>query len=162
MKREFFLILPIGSCDLGDVYPKGAPLPLHCTLMHWFEFKDESGYREMFKDLESFVDDEFRDIELVSKGPALFGPNNDVSVHVLERTDALHILHNRVFSVLAKLDALPQELRWIGAGWNPHVTDCDRVFSPGERHTPNELILVERIDGGDKTIRARWYPEARR
>lgn len=96
------------------------------------------------------------DVELVSEAPALFGPNNDVPVHTLKRTESLVVLHNRVFSILSVIKALPQELKWIGAGWNPHVTDGDEVFSPGRLYVPSEIALVDRINGGDKTIRRVW------
>ena len=100
MKREFLLVLPVGHHKLGAVYPAGVPLPLHCTLMHWFTFEDPIGQIWLLTEMNELCK-RLRDVELVSEAPALFGPNNDVPVHTLRRTESLVVLHNQVFSILS-------------------------------------------------------------
>ncbi len=158
MKHEFLLALPIEPMELGATFPKGTQLPLHCTLMHWFEFRDGSDYRKLVNELNRLSDAELVAAELISEGQDRFGSDNDVPVHVLKRTDELHILHNRIFESLAWLDALPRESRWTGAGWRPHVTDTDTKFLVGRSHTPYEIVLVERIEDGTMHVCTRWYP----
>jgi len=159
MKKEYLLVLPIERFELGGTYPAGELLPLHCTVMHWFEFRIHIHYKNFVNFLNRLSATEFKGIQLISESPALFGPMSDVPVHTLKRTEPLVLLHNRMFFILSKMNALPEELYWMGAGWNPHVTDTENSFLPGSVYEPRHLMLIERINGQDKIVRARWNLE---
>lgn len=145
MKSEYLLLLPIESFLVGDTHKPGEPLPLHCTIIYWFQLGYGHTLEEITTSLQGIASMEyFEDVILVSKEPALFGPENDVPVHILERREHLTLLHTLVFTLLATVRSLPSELKWAGAGYSPHVTSTDQEFLPGTEHHPRELVLIER------------------
>ena len=122
------------------------------TLMHWFSL-DPRLNKELLRVSLKQLATEIADVKLVSERFALFGPHNDVLVHMLERNPALLLLHTKLFAFLAKWDSLPAKLSWVGAGYNPHVSDCNGVsFTAGTTFTATQLVLVERQDDGAKKV----------
>lgn len=155
MAPEYLVALPIDDMRVGSEYPPGIPIPLHCTLMHWFRHKPHP--IELDNLLYVLADGVSQgSIEFISRAPALFGPKNDVPVHVLWRNERLLLLHTELLISLAHADSLPEERRWVGAGYRPHVATVDRPFSPGQRHSPSELVLIRRGEDMVKEVSERF------
>jgi hypothetical protein len=150
---EYLIVLPIEPTPVRQIYPQGQSLPLHCTLMHWFR-TSSGGLTELDKGIERIaLEATFEQIELVSERADLFGPGNTVPVHVLAENQPLKALHEKVLSFLEEIDSLPEEQRWIGEGYRPHVTDTEfRHFPPGTRFRPTNLALIGRSEDRDKLV----------
>lgn len=154
MNSEYLILLPVEPLRRFDSYPAGQSLPLHCTVMHWFRIRSVASYMALNKKLELLASGvKPGAIELVSHEPALFGPNNDVPVHVLQRNERLNLLHTEILLFLALIKSVPEERRWVGAGYRPHVTNTDKAFEPGQKYVPKHLVLVERSEDKNKIVR---------
>lgn len=158
MNSEYLVLLPIEAMPRGTPYPQGQSLPLRCTLMHWFHLGSALTPGHLYNELMLLASSGAKDhIELVSEKPELFGPNADVPVHVLQRNEELNLLHTQLLKFLAGVDSLPVELRWIGAGYRPHVATCEgRAFLPGTRHRARFLTLIERGEDKNKVVRSSY------
>jgi hypothetical protein len=158
MSTQYLIVLPIEAMPRGTHYLSGQSLPLHCTVMPWFRLN----FRLSFEDLEQLLArlvalprNSF--IELVSQKSEYFGLERDIPVHVLKPNDQLNLLHTRLFKFLAVTDCVLPDLKWIGAGYRPHVTDTQaRQFLPETRHQPRTLTLVERDQNGNKFIQSEF------
>lgn len=145
LNNEYLLVIPIQDMWLHDVFEMEQPLPLHCTVMPWFELGGDLTLYELNLELRRIAQGMKKRIELVSKEPALFGPNNDIPVHVLERTEELLGLHEKVLAYLRAHESLPYEEGYVGDGYRPHVTSTQyRHFPPGTTYPAQHLILIER------------------
>ena len=152
MSPEYLVALAIDPMPEGAEYPAGVSLPLYCTMMHWFEGRKPMLDKILYPSL-MLAACEPDEVELVSESATLFGPKNDVPCHLVKRTEELVLLHNRIFELLAKNDCLPEELRWVGAGWNPHVADRgERSFPPGTKCFVDHLVLVRRGPNRAKVV----------
>lgn len=153
MSREYLIVLPIEPIPAHGFYASNESLPLHCTIMHWFR-PSQDCLRTLDEGIERVaLEPEFQAIELVSERAELFGPNNDIPVHVLADNDQLRMLHTSVFTFLKQMNSLPEELQWVGDKYRPHVTDTRfRHFPPGTRHRPRSLALIERGEAREKFV----------
>lgn len=153
MNKQYLIMVPIDPVKATSMYPKDDPLPRHCTVMPWFESKLDS-----FHDLDQAVkriagEIPFKGMELVPERAELFGPKNDIPVHVLRTDEYLFRLHRSLLAFLSENDSLPEERQWIGLGYRPHVTDTQtKTFSPPERSYPETIALVMRNPEGHKFI----------
>lgn len=121
--------------------------------MPWFALDGVLTFNHLNARLASLVrDGSHQNTRLVSSRPVLFGPNNDVPVHVLENSESLNLLHTRTLILLGAVGSLPKDLCWIGAGYRPHVTNTDREFAPGMEHVPEHLALVRKDADGQKEV----------
>lgn len=145
MENQYLLVLPLEPFEIGDSYQPGTELPLHCTVMPWFAIDDVLTFEHLNRRLDSLVSSiSCRDLTLKSLRPALFGPNEDIPVHVLENNETLNMVHTRVLLLLGSMDSFPKDLRWVGAGYRPHVTSTHREFRPGSVHAARALAVVRR------------------
>ena len=148
MSNEYLVVLPIEDMPEGASYPQGQSLPLHCTVMPYFHFGTLMSAERLYKKLMTTGPD--TEIDLVSEQFALFGPAVDKPCHVLVPNKELSLLHNELFAFLAKNNSLPDDLRYIGAGYRPHVGNAgDRSFPPGTKHVAKKVVVLER--GKNKT-----------
>lgn len=150
---EYLVAIPVEPMPAGQTYTKGYFLPLHCTVMHWFELSNKVSPSALNSFLqvcgEGFASAK---IELFSASPALFGKNNDTPVNLLKRDSNLCLLHTKILVFLAGGYSEPKELEWCGAGYNPHVTSVQgREFATGSTHRAKRLVLVGRDEDGNKT-----------
>lgn len=148
------MLIPIEKFQRGDLFEEKEPLPLHCTLMHWFSLEDEDFSERKVRGMLEIICARFgkESIELYSQERALFGPNDDVPVSVLARNQDLNFLHTSLLIELAKEHAKLKELRWVGAGYRAHATDVEgRSFPVGASHKSTHLVLMSR--GEDKARR---------
>ncbi len=139
-------------------YAPAASLPLHCTVMHWFQLNAESSFAALDYELIFVAACEVgKEIEIVSGQRELFGPNGNIPAHVLQPNVKLVLLHNHLFRFLAKNDSLPKEFRWIGAGYRPHVTNSgNRSLRSGTRYAAKHLTLIERDMSKAKVVRTQY------
>lgn len=149
--KQYLLVLPIDRMPMGAVYQSGD-MPLHCTLMRWFMFRGE-GALEAFMLWLGLATKIYEPMCLESDKASHFGVYKNVPVHTLVHNDQLAHLHTLVFRFLAKIEAEPADLIWVGAGYRPHVTTFgDREFLPGMQHVADRLVLVEQNEARDKQV----------
>lgn len=154
MDTEYLVVLPVEDMSCGMVRSKGRHLPLHCTVMQWFRMNAtrHDPVSRLNNEL-SMLASMTKDIELVSEAPDLFGVAANIPVHTLGRCDALNYLHTMLLVYLVQTGSSLMRLRWVGAGYRPHVTTCDgRAFLPSMRHVPTHLVLIKKDVNGNRTI----------
>lgn len=153
MNNECLVLLPIEKMSIGDMYPQGK-LPLHCTLMPWFRILEEHlrGLRDKLMSLASSVTE--KSIVLVPERQESFGPDKNVPVHVLRQDERLSLLHTEILVFLAERNSLPKELRWVGAGYQPHVTPTGGWSMFGTHHISKHLVLIERGEDANHVVRS--------
>jgi hypothetical protein len=153
--KQHLVALPIHPMGVGTSYSPNTPLPLHCTVMHWFKLGPNNSIDQLNNELTRLAG-EIRGespLRLISSLSSLFGSKNDVPVFVLERNPDLEILHTKLLLFLAAAGCLLTELRWVGAGYRPHVATVGRYsFPAGQSYSANEIVLVEKGVGGVKTV----------
>ncbi len=144
--HEYLVVLPIEDMLAGSAYGPNESLPLHCTLMQWFtlgEKADPDSLADELASLAAAVCEGY--IALASGDPALFGPENDVPVHVLVRDSVLDLLHTRLLCSIVEKGGAVKNLKWTGAGFRPHVSTVNgRTFGPGAQHRAQSLVLLQR------------------
>lgn len=148
---EYLVALPFSPLEIGPYTGKSS---LHCTLMHWFTLPATLTEAALKEELRRICFDLCAEnIELVSMETALFGPNGDVPVSVLEKNKILDRYHHRLLEYLrSKQCGLPRE-DWIGFKYRAHVTASnDKVFAIGQRHKVSRLVLLKRTAAGEKSV----------
>lgn len=142
---RLLLALPVEQMVVGDAYPKGTPLPIHCTLMPWFDIVSEQ--RAALDSMLAKVSCDTPHVRLASAGLRHdFGPPDaPVSAHTIEHIDTLMTLHTRVLLWLARRKSEPDTIEWIGAGYVPHITDVDgRAFGAERACVVDRVVMIER------------------
>ena len=146
MPNQYLVTLPLVEMPIGTEYPSGNLLPLHCTIMQWFWEGKGFDLLELEYELSALAS-RVRKAPLVLESSHLdhFGSHNDIRVHVLQRNESLNLFHTELLLQLAKMNSVPDDLRWVGAGYRAHVTVVPRgMFSPGQRYTAQQIVLLER------------------
>lgn len=154
MSTEYLVVLPVESIRRDLEYRDS--LPLHCTVMPWFRLKEDVRYVALSNFLLHAACG-VNALELVSDRPELFGPHNDVAVHVLKHNAQLNQLHTRLLIFLAGIESLPNRELWrfVGADYRPHVSDAGgRSFSSDSRYAPKHLVLIKRENGIKQVVQA--------
>lgn len=141
--NAFMIFLPIDPMSVGLEF-KSAPL--HCTLMPWFQTSASVA------EIEQLIRNKcskYRSLTLISGEPALFGPENDIPVHVLEPNLDLQTLHLELFDALNANGARFLD-RYAGPCYQMHVSNHKgRVFGPGMRLTVKKAHLIRPVDEKD-------------
>lgn len=115
-------------------------LPLHCTLLHWFDVALPASHvieiaQPLFR--------ETRPICIVSEAPAMFGVEHDIPVHTVAENPALRVLHAKLYGMITGLGAIHSEPQFSNTGYRPHVTTLnERALTPGEQHLCTEVYLT--------------------
>ena len=147
----YLVALPITPFVIGPYIGKSS---LQCTLMHWFTLSDHLSECVLRKWLRAYGFEMVKQqIELVSVEKALFGPDSDVPVYVLEKNETLMNQHNNLLDFLyTHRCGLPRP-DWIGENYRPHVTvSKERIFVTGSRHVVTSLSLIRRLPDGSKEV----------
>lgn len=154
MSTEFLVALPIDEMQNGSIYAQNDPLPLHCTLMQWFELGGEFAERRISDQIEMICASFGKEkLAVVARERALFGPNDDMPVSVLARGDDLNFLHTSLLLGLAMEHAVFKELRWVGAGYRAHVADVSgRSLALGSTHACDHMALISREENKTKKV----------
>lgn len=144
MPEEYIVVLtftdePIVRCEPGE------SLPLHMTLMPWFEFIGIGGEQRLKEIVAYLASHVTEPLQLLSLHRAWFGPEENVPVHVLERTDRILNLHASLYYALAFYGSVPHEQRWVGTGFRPHVSDHrGEYLAPGHTAHAQRMCLYKR------------------
>ena len=156
MPRQIVTVIPIDPMVVGDSWKKGDRLPLHCTVMPWVSFSSaEEGI--LMRGSVRRVAHRTKPFDLLSRGRAFFGPDKTVGVHTLVRSPEIELFHTSLLVALAGQHLHPDELRYTGAGYKPHVSDyCGRFFPSGSCHRALRVALVERGEDGVKRLVERY------
>lgn len=149
MKSEYVVVLPISSLELGIYHEKTG---LHCTLMHWFSISESIIETDVMEAVASLKpSDGSKGIDLYAKQFGLFGPNDDVPVHILQENAVLHTIHNDFLRFLRGSHCTLPRNDWIGAHYRPHVTLVPgKKFAIGSFFRATQLALIRRSGNKQK------------
>jgi hypothetical protein len=122
---------PVGA-NLGD------SIPLHMTMLHWFVSGRQ--VQEIDGTIPKIASG-IGSLTVAATQEDLFGPNRDVPVMRIERTQRLLGIHLLLADAMRDLGCKLEE-RWTGeANWNPHVT-----HKPGRQLQPGDTLTVDSLD----------------
>jgi hypothetical protein len=147
---KYLVAIPFSPWEIGLHVGKG----LHCTLLHWFTLSKFLTEKHLKTELRLIgLDFAIQHIELVSSQRALFGPNFDVPVSVLEKNEKLDLSHRRLVAFLrTNLCGLPRE-DWIESCYRAHVSvNHGQVFAVGQRHRVSRLALIRQTVDSKKSV----------
>jgi 2'-5' RNA ligase len=135
---------------LDAEFDAGA-LPLHVTLLGNATIGAEQGQLEAV--LEA-VAAGYPPFEAEGGDDALFGPDGDVEVTLVEDDGSLLRAHLELLGMLRPLGLRPDAPAYAGRGFRPHVTvvDGDRI-DRGEAFELDALALIDLEPDGDATRR---------
>jgi len=144
--HRYLLAFEIKTVDVGSSY---ASLPLHCTLVHWFHSRQSPA--EILEVVQPILS-KTEPLMITSVAPALFGPNNTIPVHAVERSQPLIRLHTSVLEALNDEIASFTEPGFVGAGYRPHVTNKEVILAPGKAAKVSHLYCAEKIDAANERV----------
>jgi hypothetical protein len=148
--NEYSVVLPIEVMPRNVSYAKDMDLPLHCTVMPWFTLPKESlvPLKNKLMLLASGVEEGRIELRLAER--QLFGTQ---VVRLMHKNETLQLLHTELLIFLCGCNALPKDIQWIGAGYEPHVAPHeDKKIMSGTLYLPNRLVLVERTADDKQTV----------
>lgn len=83
-------------------------------------------------------------------GHTYFGPNQDVQVTLLVRTDSLTKLHGDVYALLERGGLKMNNPQFAHEGFRPHATvQKHAALKPGDTVVLNALTIIDMFPGGD-------------
>jgi len=83
----------------------------------------------------------------------MFGPDEDIPVHILKRTNVLHNLHFDLLTILEKETVRIRHPEWHGRNYTPHITiKASRPLPIGAIHVSRRLYLSEVLRNGERFI----------
>jgi len=146
MTTEYLLTSSLDPIAPGERFT--GPLPRHVTVQQYFQL---DGSERAFRHALTNVATRFAPIEITGGKEALYGPNHDVPVRLLQRLGGLARLHDDTLAVVQRFGSVHNP-RWAGNGYSPHVTYVDgRALEEGETATLRTLELIAK-QAGEKTV----------
>jgi hypothetical protein len=151
---KYLVLLPIAEMPKGAVYGKWVSLPMHCTLMHWFEITPGSvSAEDMLCNKLQMLAKELHGVGLEFGERASFGHEASAPVTLLRPNEKLNHAHTLLLLHLAKNRSRFEHTPWIGAGYRAHVPDMfGERFVPGRVHTLTHIALIKRDQTGSKLV----------
>ncbi len=160
-RDKYILVLPIERMPEGGVHPKGESLPLHCTLVPWFQLGEEVDYYEFTYDLSLLIRAiTTSPIRLSPAAAELFGRSHNIPVWVLKANQKLQELHNGILEYLESRGGFTDR-EWIKGKFRPHVTDTvTSSFSQYKNFDATSVVLLSRMHNGNRLVKHRFSFDA--
>lgn len=154
LSKQYLIVIPTVQFPAGKIWAPEVSLPLHVTVMSWFELQTEVHLAQLRKLIWDLARDFSKHgIILEAARKDYFGPDRDLPVSVLKDNPILNLLHTTVLCSLASRRFRPKNIQWIGAGYRAHVSDHEGLtLEPGEKVTATQLVLIERDEHGHKRV----------
>ena len=126
-KLEYMLIHDIhDTLSVGQAFGR---FPLHLTVVPWFALSEDASEESTVSSISQFTQD-LAPMTFVGAKRDKFGPDLDIPVTMLEKTDSLTRLHVGLVN-----------------DYHPHISDTDDDrFEVGQEQSLGELTLVRRTD----------------
>lgn len=146
--RLLAVVAPLSRLDVGARYPRSA-WPAHLTLAPNFHV-DMSPTR--FLSSVRAVCVGIEPMKIRFDGAALFGPEQDVPVQVVDSAEVV-AMHVRLADALEAYPgfAAAEPMYWR-AGYRPHVTHVAALSTPQGSEAALEHVAVAELDGADATV----------
>ncbi|MBP7837637.1 hypothetical protein KA021_02980 [Candidatus Saccharibacteria bacterium] len=140
-KLEYMLIHDIhDTLSVGQAFGR---FPLHLTVVPWFALSEDASEESTVSSISQFTQD-LAPMTFVGAKRDKFGPDLDIPVTMLEKTDSLTRLHVGLIAV----SGVTVDSQFIGINdYHPHISDTDDDrFEVGQEQSLGELTLVRRTD----------------
>lgn len=143
---EYLVAVEIDPVTVDEYYES---LPLHATVMHWFESELENGL-ELVEAVSGVVE-QTRHFEIIGGQQDMFGLNNDVAVNRIENYQPVLDLHRKLYQALIPLGARHTAPQWTLDGFNAHVSlvqgeDGDERLDHGEIVEAGDVYVVRALN----------------
>lgn len=120
--------------------------PLHITLLANFQITDIDGFKRGLAEFSK----QYTAFTVRANGEALFGPQQNINVSLIEPSDAILALHNELLSMAARQNAVLDEPGFAGTGYRPHATiQVKHRLQDQEVVKIDSLSLVDMYPGED-------------
>lgn len=138
---EYILIHDINdSLAVGQTVKR---VPLHLTVLSWFVRLSKASEELTASSIQEFTQ-KLEPITLIGAERSMFGPEFDVPVTILEKSDQITQLHVGLMAVAGAV----VNSQYSGADkYSPHVSDTDScTFRVGQEQLLDRITLVRRTD----------------
>ncbi len=137
---RLILVLEVEPIDRNQVFTEW---PLHCTLVHWFDYADKP--EALATALEAFFSKR-SSINLIGGEEALFGEKRSVPVNLVVPTSELIKLHADILDFLKGQGIRFTAEQFLGAGYLPHITEHHgRRLKKDDMHRSEAVYLVKSV-----------------
>lgn len=156
--EHLMVATPIFETEVGTEYQS---LPPHMTVFPWFDLPENNWPR--FDQAMRKITEESEQPVVCGGARALFGPEGDVSVRLLNRAAPRVDLSQVVKVHTDTLRAVRRygdnyDPSYVGSHWQPHITDkVDFQLDEGQRILLPELVVFKQekhINGIAKVVKA--------
>ena len=120
--------------------------PLHITLLANFQVEDIDSFKSQLKEYS----EQHAAFTVQANGEALFGPQQNVRVSLVEPNDAIIATHKDLLSIASGHGAILDELGFAGTGYRPHATiQFNNKLQDQEEVAINSFSLVDMFPDQD-------------
>jgi 2'-5' RNA ligase len=117
MSQKYVIVHFIDKVKVPEEFP-ASEWPLHVTLLANFRIAK----LDLLKDRLADYARQTKPLTISASGEALFGPNKNVEVSLIQPDTGIVELHNKLLSIVFKLGAVFDEPNFNGTGFRPHAT----------------------------------------
>lgn len=117
MSQKYVIVHFIEKSKVTKEFPS-SEWPLHITLLANFLIPEVELLKTKLADFAKHA----KPLAITASGEALFGPNKDVHVSLIEPDKSILELHDGLLSTAMELGAVFDEPNFNGAGYRPHAT----------------------------------------
>lgn len=141
--HKYIVVFMLDKPVTGERFTKW---PLHITLKPWFQCADSTEkvinqLGELAKNTKSF--------KVRTGERAMYGPEFDVPVRLVEKTSELAELHARICYLLTKNKCHSENEEYSRENYSPHITvRGDRNIEEAVDVTMDSFDIVENLDDG--------------
>ncbi len=151
-KESLLVVATLEPVEVGDRFEK---VPLHVTLLPWFEICGE--HRKTLDDHLAVAAADHPPINIVGEGEAMFGAKNDIRVQRVG-SQALTELHEQLLHTINQFGS-DYRNNWVGQDFVAHVTYLkDAGLGKEQQATLNALQLFSRLDQDAERVVEAAYP----
>lgn len=136
-RTEYLVALEIDPVGV-DEYHEG--LPLHSTIMHWFETDRPSS--DVVEVVASVVG-HTQPMELIGGAPDYFGLKKNVPVNRVANYEPVLALHKKLYEGLMSINVEHSAPYWTLDGFNAHVSAVEDSLDGVQRLEEGESAWVE-------------------
>lgn len=124
--------------------------PLHITLLANFQVEDIVSFSRRLEEYSQ----RHAAFTVRSSGEALFGPQQNVRVSLIEQNKSILTTHNDLLSIATEQGSILDEPKFAGTGYRPHATiQIDNRLHDHEEIKINTFSLVDMFPSHDHTQR---------
>lgn len=137
----------------GDVDEGSEGSHQHLTFVHPFPAK----YRQVALETMPLIENSFREFPVMVAEKTLFGPNNDISVYLIQPAGILRAIHSALLTELENRGVVLKDKDYIGKNYTPHITikSGQPLLEAGQRLLIDNIALIHKSRSSETILAKR-------